>query len=326
MKLASLRDGSRDGALALVSADLTRALKVPQIARTLQAALDEWASIEPRLREAAASLEAGAAEGAMPFAASDALAPLPRAYQWVDASAYVTHVELVRKARGAEMPASFWTDPLFYQGTSDCNLGPTDPIPLRDPAFGCDFEGELAVITDDVPFGTEAAQAGPHIKLMVLLNDVTLRNLVPAELGKGFGFFQSKPQTAYAPVAVTLDELGDAWDGERVHLRLTVRRGDAVFGTPDAGRDMVFGFPRLIAHAARTRPLGAGTILGAGTVSNTDRSVGSACIAEQRALEMVEGGSPKTPFLAFGEKVSLEMFDKAGRSIFGRIEQVVRAA
>jgi fumarylacetoacetate (FAA) hydrolase len=326
MKLASLRDGSRDGALALVSADLTRALKVPQIAGTLQAALDAWASIEPRLREAAARLEAGAAEGAMPFAASDALAPLPRAYQWVDASAYVTHVELVRKARGAEMPASFWTDPLFYQGTSDCNLGPTDPIPLRDPAFGCDFEGELAVITDDVPFGTEAAQAGPHIKLMVLLNDVTLRNLVPPELAKGFGFFQSKPQTAYAPVAVTLDELGDAWDGERVHLRLTVKRGDTVFGTPDAGRDMVFGFPRLIAHAARTRPLGAGTILGAGTVSNTDRSVGSACIAEQRALEMVEGGSPRTPFLAFGEKVSLEMFDKAGRSIFGRIEQVVSAA
>ena len=326
MKLASLRDGSRDGALALVNADLTRALPVPHVAKTLQAALDTWTVTEAYLREAAALLEAGTASGIRPFAAEDALAPLPRAYQWVDASAYVTHVQLVRKARGAEMPASFWTDPLFYQGTSDCNLAATDPIPLGDEAFGCDFEGELAVITDDVPFGTKEAQAGRHIKLMALLNDVTLRNLVPPELAKGFGFFQSKPQTAYGPVAVTPDELGDAWDGERVHLPLTVKRGAKLFGRPDAGRDMVFGFPRLIEHAARTRPLSAGTILGAGTVSNSDRSVGSACIAEQRALEMVESGAAKTPFLAVGETVSLEMFDKSGRSVFGRIEQCVAAA
>ncbi|SED37291.1 fumarylacetoacetate (FAA) hydrolase [Rhizobiales bacterium GAS191] len=325
MKLATLRDGSRDGSLAVVSSDLGRAVAVPQIAKTLQAALDAWQSVEPELKRVAAALDKGEAAGAIAFTAEAALAPLPRAYQWIDASAYVTHVELVRKARGASMPETFWTDPLFYQGAGDSNLAPTDPIGLRDPAWGCDFEGEVAVITDDVPIGTTEAEAGRHIKLILLVNDVTLRNLVPPELAKGFGFFQSKPQTAFSPVAVTPDQLGDAWDGDRIHLPLIVHRGDKEFGHPNAGKDMVFGFRRLIEHAARTRPLVAGTILGAGTVSNVDRSVGSACIAEQRALEMIEAGEPRTPFLKAGERVSIEMRDRAGASIFGRIEQVVTA-
>ncbi|SDR35274.1 fumarylacetoacetate (FAA) hydrolase [Rhizobiales bacterium GAS113] len=325
MKLATLRDGSRDGSLAVVSSDLGRAVAVPQIAKTLQAALDAWQSVEPELKRVAAALDKGEAAGAVGFTAEAALAPLPRAYQWIDASAYVTHVELVRKARGASMPETFWTDPLFYQGAGDSNLAPTDPIGLRDPAWGCDFEGEVAVITDDVPIGTTEAEAGRHIKLILLVNDVTLRNLVPPELAKGFGFFQSKPQTAFSPVAVTPDQLGDAWDGDRIHLPLIVHRGDTEFGHPNAGKDMVFGFRRLIEHAARTRPLVAGTILGAGTVSNVDRSVGSACIAEQRALEMIEAGEPRTPFLKAGERVSIEMRDRAGASIFGRIEQVVTA-
>ncbi|SEB87007.1 fumarylacetoacetate (FAA) hydrolase [Rhizobiales bacterium GAS188] len=325
MKLATLRDGSRDGSLAVVSSDLGRAVAVPQIAKTLQAALDAWQSVEPELKRVAAALDKGEAAGAIAFTAEAALAPLPRAYQWIDASAYVTHVELVRKARGASMPETFWTDPLFYQGAGDSNLAPTDPIGLRDPAWGCDFEGEVAVITGDVPIGTTEAEAGRHIKLILLVNDVTLRNLVPPELAKGFGFFQSKPQTAFSPVAVTPDQLGDAWDGDRIHLPLIVHRGDKEFGHPNAGKDMVFGFRRLIEHAARTRPLVAGTILGAGTVSNVDRSVGSACIAEQRALEMIEAGEPRTPFLKAGERVSIEMRDRAGASIFGRIEQVVTA-
>ena len=326
MKLATYKDGSRDGQLVVVSRNLASAHYASGIASRLQQVLDDWNFLSPQLEDLSARLNDGKAKNAFPFEPERCMAPLPRAYQWADGSAFVNHVELVRRARNAEMPASFWTDPLFYQGTSDCNLAATDPIPLGDEAFGCDFEGELAVITDDVPFGTKEAQAGRHIKLMVLLNDVTLRNLVPSELAKGFGFFQSKPQTAYGPVAVTPDELGDAWDGERVHLPLTVKRGAKLFGRPDAGRDMVFGFPRLIEHAACTRPLSAGTILGAGTVSNSDRSVGSACIAEQRALEMVESGAAKTPFLAVGETVSLEMFDKSGRSVFGRIEQCVAAA
>ena len=320
MKLASLNDGSRDGRLAVVTRDLSRVAAVPEIARTLQDALDRWREVEPRLRAAAEQLEQGGGE---PFDPTAVLAPLPRCFQWADASAYVTHVELVRKARGAGMPDSFWTEPLVYQGAGDCNLGPTDPIPFENEADGIDFEGELAIITDDVPAGTPTDRAGDHIKLLVLLNDITLRNRVPAELAKGFGFFQSKPQTAFAPVAVTPDELGSAWDGGCVDLPIRVMRGDAVFGTPNASRDMVFNFPRLIAHVAETRPIGAGAIVGSGTISNSDRSVGSACIAERRAEETVAEGAPKTGFLREGERVRIEMVDAEERTIFGTIDQVV---
>jgi fumarylacetoacetate (FAA) hydrolase len=320
VKLASLRDGGRDGRLAVVSRDLSRALLVPEIAPTLQAALDRWAEAEPLLRAAAVRVEAGEGDR---FDPTEAMAPLPRCFQWADFSAYVTHVELVRKARGAGMPDSFWTEPLCYQGAGDCNLGPTDPIPFVDQADGVDFEGELAVIVDDVPAGTIADEAGRHIKLLVMLNDVTLRNRVPAELAKGFGFFQSKPQTAFAPLAVTPDELQTAWDGGSVDLPIRVMRGEALFGAPNASKDMVFKFPRLIEHVAATRPIGAGAIIGSGTISNADRSVGSACIAERRAEETVAQGAPSTEYLREGERVRMEMIDADGRSIFGGIDQIV---
>ena len=322
MKLATLRNGTRDGALAVVSKDLTRAIVVPNIAATLQGALDRWAETEPLLRAVAERVERG--EGAA-FDPTNAMAPLPRCYQWADFSAYVTHVELVRKARGAGMPDSFWSDPLCYQGAGDCNLGSTDPIPFISDEDGLDFEGELAVIVDDVPAGTSVADAAGHIKLVVLLNHVTLRNRVPAELAKGFGFFQSKPQTAFAPVAVTPDEFGAAWDGECVDLPVRVTRGDTLFGMPNASQDMVFKFPRLVEHVAATRPIGAGAIIGSGTISNTDRSVGSACIAERRAEETVQSGAPITTFLTEGERIRIEMLDAAGRTIFGAIDQVVQS-
>lgn len=324
MKLATLRNGRPDGRLVVVSRDLSRFVAADAIAPTLQAALDDWDRVAPALARLADELERGAATGAAPFNPAEAMAPLPRAYQWADGSAYVNHVELVRKARGADMPASFWTDPLIYQGAADCNLGPTDPIPLADEAHGCDFEGELAVITDRVPAGVSEAEAGEHVKLIMLVNDVTLRNLVPSELGKGFGFFQSKPQTAFSPVAVTPDELGAAWDGGRAHLPLIVKRDGEVFGRPNAGKDMVFDFRRLIAHVARTRPIGAGGVVGSGTVSNADLAVGAACIAEKRAREMIEVGQPRTPFLKAGERVRIEMLDATERSIFGAIDQLVQ--
>jgi fumarylacetoacetate (FAA) hydrolase len=251
------------------------------------------------------------------------MAPLPRAYQWADGSAYVTHVELVRKARGAEMPPSFWTDPLMYQGGSDGFIGPCEPILARDEAYGIDFEAEVAVITDDVPMAVEAQAAGKHIKLLMLVNDVSLRNLIPAELAKNFGFFQSKPASAFSPVAVTPDELGDAWKDGKVHLPLTVELNGARFGAPNAGDDMTFSFPQLIAHAAKTRSLGAGSIVGSGTVSNKDHARGSCCIAERRTLEQLEGGAPKTPFMKFGDRVKIEMRDAGGKSIFGAIDQEV---
>jgi fumarylacetoacetate (FAA) hydrolase len=322
MKLATLRNGSRDGQLVVVSRDLTRALPVQRIAATMQEALDNWARCSTLLREAAQSLEQGSvAAGA--FQVDRALAPLPRAYQWVDGSAYVNHVELVRKARGAEMPASFWTDPLVYQGGSDDFLGPTQDVPVSSEEFGIDLEGEVAVITDDVPMGTTAHQARDYIRLLVLVNDWSLRNLIPAELGKGFGFYQSKPSTAFSPVAVTPDELGDAWDGGKINLPLTVEINGAPFGKPEAGVDMTFDFPHLIAHITKTRNARAGTILGSGTISNYDRSRGSACLAERRTLELIEKGKPVTPFLKFGDRVRIEMLDKEGRSIFGAIDQVV---
>ena len=322
MKLASLRKG-RDGALVVVSRDLSICAPVPEIAPTLQAAMDDWANVAPELMRVHDRLNTHQADGAKPFDPKDCMAPLPRAYQWADGSAYVTHVELVRRARGAEMPPSFWTDPLMYQGGSDGFIGPCDPILACDEAWGIDFEAEVAVITDDVPMGVDAAAAEKHIKLLMLVNDVSLRNLIPAELAKSFGFFQSKPASAFSPVAVTPDELGEAWKDGKVHLPLTVDLNGTRFGAPNAGDDMTFSFRQLVAHAAKTRTLGAGSIIGSGTVSNKDHSRGSCCIAERRTLEQLEDGAPKTPFMKFGDRVKIEMRDGEGKSIFGAIDQEV---
>ena len=326
MKLATLKRGGRDGRLAIVSRDLTRCQLVPGIAPTLQAALDDWESLAPKLSERAAALElSGSHADVLPFDPAQCAAPLPRAYHWVDGSAYVNHVELVRKARGAEMPASFWTDPLVYQGGSDDLLGARDDAPFADAAWGIDLEAEIAVITDDVPMSTSKADAARHIKLIALVNDWSLRNLIPGELAKGFGFYQSKPATAFSPVVVTPDELGDSWRDSKVHRPLVSRINGADFGQPDAGVDMTFSFAELIAHVTKTRRLGAGAIVGSGTVSNYDRSRGSSCLAERRTLEQIEHGAPRTPFLQFGDRVSIEMFDAAGRSIFGALDnRVVR--
>jgi fumarylacetoacetate (FAA) hydrolase len=327
VKLATRRDGSRDGQLVVVSRDLTRAVAVPQIAGSLQTALDDWGRASALLSAAADLLERGAAKDSFAFDPKHAMAPLPRAYQWVDGSAYVNHVELVRKARGAEMPASFWTDPLVYQGGSDDFLGSRDDAPFASEEFGIDLEGEIAVVTDDVAMGTTCDQAREHIRLLMLVNDWSLRHLIPAELAKGFGFYQSKPSTAFSPVAVTPDELGDAWRDSVVHLPLSVHVNDAPFGRPNAGADMTFDFARLIEHITKTRNARAGTIVGSGTISNYDRSLGSACIAERRSLEQIEHGKPITPFLKFGDRVRIEMLDAQGRSIFGAIDQrVVKAA
>lgn len=326
MKLATVRSSSRDGQLVVVSRDLTKAVAVPQIAATLQAALDDWSSIAPKLADVAAALERGDVKGSFAFDPVQAMAPLPRAYHWVDGSAYVNHVELVRKARGAQMPESFWTDPLVYQGGSDDFLGARQDVPVPSEEHGIDLEGEVAVITDDVPMGTKRDVAVEHIKLVMLVNDWSLRNLIPGELAKGFGFYQSKPATAFSPVAVTPDELGDAWQDAKVHLPLVVQVNGKPFGKPNAGVDMTFDFAKLIEHIAMTRNARAGTVLGSGTISNYDRSLGSACLAERRTLEQIEHGKPATPFLKFGDSVRIEMLDGAGRSIFGAIEQkVVRA-
>ncbi len=322
MKLGSLREG-RDGRLVVVSSDLSRATAVPDVAPTLQAALDDWEACARRLRDVAAKLESGADGRAFDLDTRDLAAPLPRAYQWLDGSAYLHHVELARRARGAELPPELRSDPLMYQGGSDVLLGPRDPLPPAPDSDGLDFEAEIAVITDDVPRGTAASEAARHVVLLTLVNDVSLRGLIPAELAKGFGFLVGKPPSALAPVAVTPDELGDAWDGARVHLPLRVQRGAELFGAPEAGEDMHFGFPELIAHAARTRRLGAGTLIGSGTVSNRDRTRGSACIVERRMLETLEHGAPRTPFLRPGERVRIEMLDREGRSVFGAIEQEV---
>ncbi len=323
VKLASLREGGRDGTLVLVNRELTHALRVPQIAPTLQAALDDWQRVAPRLAEAAALLERGAAPASFAFNPRACAAPLPRAYQWVDASAYVNHVELVRRARGAELPASYWHEPLVYQGGSDDMLAAHDPLPLLDCAYGLDFEAELAVITDDVPQGVDRETALGHVRLLTILNDVSLRHLIPGELAKGFGFYQSKPASAFAPVAVTPDELGAAWQGGKLHLPMVCDLNGQRFGAPDCGDDMTFDFGQLLAHLTLTRRLGAGTVLGSGTVSNYDRSRGSACIAERRMLEILNNGAAQTPFLAAGDVVRIEMRDDAGRSLFGAIEQTV---
>lgn len=329
MKLASLKDG-RDGRLVVVSADLTRYLPAGNVAPTMQAALDDWANAQPALEAIAKELDAGGGE---PFDQSACASPLPRAYQWADGSAYVNHVELVRKARGAEVPESFWTDPLMYQGGSDSFLGPRDDILAADEAWGIDLEGEVAIVTDDVPMGVSAADAGDHIKLIMLVNDVSLRGLIPGELAKGFGFFQSKPSSAFSPVAVTPDELGSSWADAKVHLPLLSALNDEPFGKPEAAVDMTFDFCQLIAHAAKSRPLVAGTIIGSGTVSNkldgepgkpiSEGGVGYSCVAEIRMIETIQAGAPTTPFLQFGDRVRIEMNDAEGKSIFGTIDQVV---
>ncbi|MCO6442046.1 MAG: fumarylacetoacetate hydrolase family protein [Nitrococcus mobilis] len=323
MKLASLKHG-RDGELLVVARDLSCAVKVPNCAATLQAALDDWARVEPQLQEVSRRLNAGERTDAFTLDPLMLASPLPRAYQWADGSAYVNHVELVRQARGAAMPESFWTDPLMYQGGSDGFYGPREDILAASEEWGVDFEAEVAVVTDDVPMGVAAAAAGPHIKLLMLVNDVSLRNLIPGELAKGFGFFQSKPASAFSPTALTPDELGEAWDGAKVHLPLRVWLNEEPFGQPNAGVDMTFDFPQLIAHAARTRRLSAGTVIGSGTVSNTDRSQGACCLAERRMLEVLTHGAARTPYLRFGDRVRIEMLDAAGRSLFGAIDQRLR--
>jgi fumarylacetoacetate (FAA) hydrolase len=326
LKLASLKTGGRDGTLVVVSRDLRRAVAVRDIAPTLQSVLDDWDQTAPLLEEVAAHLESGQVAGDFPFDPSAVAAPLPRAYHWVDGSAYVNHVELVRKARGAEMPQSFWHDPLVYQGGSDDLLGPRDDILVLSEDFGIDMEAETAVMTGDVPMGTRAKDAVEHIKLLMIVNDVSLRNLIPGELAKGFGFYQSKPSTAFSPVAVTPDELGDAFRDGTFRLPLRTTLNGKLFGEPDCGVDMTFNFNQLIEHVTRTRRLGAGTIIGSGTISNYDRSKGSSCIAEKRMLETLESGKPSTPFLQFGDVVRIEMLDREGRSIFGAIEQKVAKA
>ena len=324
MKLASLKQG-RDGRLVVVSRDLARCQAVPDIASTLQQALERWEEAAPRLHEVSNALNEGRHGDAFPAASGGVAAPLPRAYHWVDGSAYVTHVELVRKARGVDMPPSFWTDPLVYQGGSDDFLGPTDDAPFISEDWGIDLEAEVAVITADVAMGTtaELARKRRDIRLLMLVNDWTLRNITPTELAKGFGFYQSKPSTGFSPVAVTPDELGSAWDGGKVSLPLRSFINGKYFGAPEAGVDMTFDFPALIAHCARTRNLRAGTIVGSGTVSNQDRSRGCSCLAETRTLETIATGKPVTPFLKFGDRVRIEMQNAAGESIFGAIEQRV---
>ncbi len=329
MKLASLK-GGRDGRLVVVSRDLSRYVEAEHVADTLQEALDNWADAAPALANLAVGLEDGAGDD---FDSADCKAPLPRAYQWADGSAYVNHVELVRKARGAEMPESFWADPLMYQGGSDSFIGPHDPILAASEDWGIDFEAEVTVVTDDVPMGIGASDELSHIQLIMLVNDVSLRNLIPGELAKGFGFFQSKPSSAFSPVAVTPDELGDAWQDGKVHLPLLSWVNGEPFGIPDAGIDMTFDFGQLVAHAAKSRPLGAGCIIGSGTVSNklddgpgrpiSEGGVGYSCIAEIRTIETIESGKPTTSFLQFGDHVRIEMLDEDGDSIFGAIDHEV---
>jgi fumarylacetoacetate (FAA) hydrolase len=322
VKLASLKSGGRDGTLVVVDAGLQRAAAVPEHAATLQAALDEWERIAPALESVYEGLNADASKG-FTVDVNDLAAPLPRAYQWLDASAYLSHLERVRRARGADMPPHMYADPLMYQGGSDGSLGPRDPIPAADEAWGVDFEAEIAVVTDDVPMGTPPEAAADHIKLLMLVNDVSLRNLIPDEIAKGFGFVHGKPANAYSPVAVTPGALGDAWRDQRVHLALTCRVNGEIVGAPLAGRDLHFGFDRLIAHAAKSRRLGAGTIIGSGTVSNQDATRGCACLIEKRTLELLETGEIRTPFLKFGDRVSIEMLDARDNSVFGAIDQEV---
>ncbi|HRO28224.1 MAG TPA: fumarylacetoacetate hydrolase family protein [Luteimonas sp.] len=321
MKLGSLKEGGRDGTLVVVSRDLSRAVRATGIAPTLQRALEDWSNVAPRLNALAQSLEGGDADGVFDLDIQALAAPLPRAYEFVDGSAYLPHVERVRRARGAEVPASFYTDPLMYQATSAGFLGPRDPVRVTSEDHGIDLEAEIVVVTDDVPMAATPEQAAGHIQLVGLVNDVSLRNLIPGELAKGFGFLQSKPRSALSPVFVTPDELGDAWRGNKLHLPLLTHVNGEWFGAPEAGVDMQFDFAQLVAHAAKTRPLSAGTIVGSGTIANADTSKGASCFAERRTVETLETGKPVTPFLSFGDQVRIEMLDRDGRSLFGAIEQ-----
>jgi fumarylacetoacetate (FAA) hydrolase len=325
MKLATLRDGTRDGALVVVRRDGTAFARAYDVARTLQSALDAWDATEPGLRALSERLDAGKLD-AEPLDVRQLHAPLPRAYEWVDGSAYLNHVRLVRKARGAEPPPTLETDPLVYQGGSGVLLGPTDDLILPDPAWGMDFESEIVVVLGDVPMGTRADDAGKYVRLITQCNDVSLRNLIPNELAKGFGFFQSKPATAFGPFAVTPDELGPAWRDGRALLRVRSTLNGRVVGDTEAGPEMHFSFFQLLEHVAKSRAFTAGTLLGSGTVSNEDRARGISCLAERRMIETIEQGKPTTPFMAVGDRIDIETFDGAGRSVFGRISQVVRAA
>ena len=323
MKLATLQNNTRDGQLVLVSSDLRRCRPVPDIAPTLQAALDHWSAVEPKLKKAWAEFEKAAPDDGGPFDQTLAHSPLPRAYQWADGSAYVNHVELVRKSRGVEMPESFWTDPLMYQGGSDTFLPPQGEVALPSVEHGIDLEAEVAVIVDDVPMGVSVEAAAKHIKLVMLVNDISLRNLAMNELQKGFGFFNCKPSSGFSPVAVAPETLGEHWKESKLHLPLRSYVNGKTFGWPNAGADMTFSFAQLVAHAAKTRPLCAGTVIGSGTVSNRDKSVGSSCLVEKRMLEKLDNGESTTPFLQFGDTVKIEMTDPAGQSIFGAIDQTI---
>ena len=326
MKLGSLKEGGRDGTLVVVSRDLTRAVRATGIADTLQRALEDWSNTAPRLNALSDALNAGTAEGAFDVDMAQLASPLPRAYEFVDGSAYLPHVERVRRARGAEVPESFYTDPLMYQAVSAGFYGPRDPVRVPSEEYGIDLEAEIVVVTDDVPMAVSPEQAAGHIQLVGLVNDVSLRNLIPGELATGFGFLQSKPRSALSPVFVTPDELGGAWKGSKLHRPLLTHINGEWFGAPEAGVDMQFDFGQLVAHAARTRPLSAGTIVGSGTVANEDTSLGASCFAERRTVETLEHGKPSTPFMKFGDTVRIEMLDEAGASIFGAIEQRIERA
>ncbi|HXE77371.1 MAG TPA: fumarylacetoacetate hydrolase family protein [Rhodanobacter sp.] len=324
MKLGTLKAGGRDGTLVVVDRDLKRAVKASGIAPTLQAALEDWARAAPRLVALAQELAAGNAAGAFDLDPRQLAAPLPRAYEFVDGSAYLPHVERVRKARGATVPESFYTDPLMYQATSAGFLGPHDDVVVPSEDYGIDLEAEVVVVTDDVPMAVTPARASAHIQLVGLVNDVSLRNLIPAELAKGFGFLQSKPRSALSPVFVTPDELGVAWRGDKLHLPMRTWLNGQWFGAAECGVDMQFSFAQLVAHAAKTRPLSAGTLVGSGTIANQDTSKGASCLAEQRTVEKLRDGEARTPFLKFGDRLRIEVLDAAGASIFGAIEQQVR--
>jgi len=326
MKLASLKEGGRDGTLIVVSRDLSRAVKASGIAPTLQAALDEWSTIAPRLNALSEDLNEGNAQEAFDLDVAKLAAPLPRAYEFVDGSAYLPHVERVRRARGAEVPKSFYTDPLMYQATSAGFLGPRDPVVVPSEEFGIDLEAEVLVITDDVPMGVTPAQAAAHIQLVGLVNDVSLRGLIPGELAKGFGFLQSKPRSALSPVFVTPDELGDAWVDDKLHLPMRTWINGKWFGEAECGVDMQFDFSQLVAHVAKTRPLTAGTLVGSGTIANEDTGKGASCLAEQRTVETLRDGKASTPFLSFGDTVKIDVTDTSGKSIFGAIEQIIQKA
>lgn len=324
MKLASIDNNTRDGQLVVVNTELTKAVSVPEIATTMQIAIDNWELNESKLQNVYKKLNAGDLSNTFDFSSVRVLAPIPRAYHWADGSAYVTHVELVRKARNAALPESFWTDPLMYMGASDAFIGANDAVEIENEDWGIDFESEVAIITDDVPAGVSSEEALKHIKLITIINDVSLRNLIPNELSKQFGFYQSKPWTTFAPVVVTLDELGESWKDGKLCLPLHSTLNGTLIGSPNAGIDMTFDFGQLVAHAAKTRSLMAGTVIGSGTVANAGSPDGSSCLAEVRCLEIVNNGKASTPFMRFGDRIEIEMKNKEGKSIFGKINQVIK--